>query len=109
MTRIIPRIKHLIRPILTYSYIPGSPFLKEDPSNHPFLQQIQYATAHNLSGYNFDDYDIVPLDNSPLTSNYFVPLGNSLNLGLTTQWIRRNGAVDSLLPTYLKYIDAIDR
>jgi LPS-assembly protein len=99
-----PRTKHLIRPLLTYSYIPPAPFLREDP-NHPFLQQIKNANTHGKAGYNFDDYDIVPLDNSPLTSNYFIPLGNSLNMGITSQWIRRHGALDSPMARYVKYID----
>lgn len=114
-----PRTKHLIRPLATYSYIPGSPFLR-DP-DHPFLNQIKYANSTTvpdpsapggfrshtpIPGYNFDSYDIVPRDNSPLTANYFLPLGNSLNLGVTTQWIRRNGAVDSPSASYEKFIEA---
>jgi hypothetical protein len=95
--------KHLIRPVLTYSYIP--PELQKENRDHPFLKQIQYANDHKFSGYNFDDYDIVPTDNSPLTSTYFTPLGHSLNIGFTTQWIRRNGSVESTTPSYLKYID----
>jgi hypothetical protein len=101
-----PRTKHLIRPLLTYSYIP---FKREAPEDHPFLKQINYATSQipPVSGYNFDDYDIVPLDNSPASTNYFIPLGNSLAMGLTTQWIRRTGAVDSLAtPSYLSFIEA---
>jgi lipopolysaccharide assembly outer membrane protein LptD (OstA) len=114
-----PRTKHLIRPLATYSYIPGAPFLREDPE-HPFLKQIANANSTTVvdkdgriigqhtpfSGYNFDDYDIVPRDNSPLTANYFLPLGNSLNLGVTTQWIRRYGAVDSPAASYSKFIEA---
>lgn len=114
-----PRTKHLIRPLATYSYIPGEPFLREDKT-HPFLRQIDNANSTTVlnqngteagkhtpfSGYNFDDYDIVPRDNSPLTANYFLPLGNSLNLGITTQWIRRQGALDSPTASYSKFIEA---
>lgn len=93
-----PRRKHLIRPILTYSYIPQK-LVHQDP--HPFLSQIQYAEDRGFTGYNFDNLDIVPIDSSPVTgTQYFVPLGNSLAYGLTTQLIERRGEVQDPLASY---------
>lgn len=93
-----PRRKHLIRPLLTYSYIPDS-LRHEDP--HPFLSQIEYAKANNAYGYNFDNLDIVPVERSPNdTDNYFVPLGHSLAYGVTTQLIERRGRVDDPTSSY---------
>ncbi len=83
----ITKLKHLIRPKLTYSVIP---VVNEDKS-HPFIQQID-----RLPGNNFDNNDIVPLSASQMSagnSNYFYPLGNSLSYGLTTQLIRKEGEV----------------
>ena len=92
----IPRTKHLIRPLLTYSYIP---YVREDntaeENRHPFLRQIKVHP-----GYNFDNNDIVPLDASPSNVNYFVPLGNSLAYGLTTQFIRRRGKLNDFGASY---------
>ena len=87
--REIPRAKHLIRPLLTYSLIPR--FGQQQDASHPFLQQIAYAQSQSvpINGYNFDDHDIVPIDYQPRSANYFVPLGHSLAYGLTTQWVRR--------------------
>jgi LPS-assembly protein len=92
----IPRTKHLIRPLLTYSLIP---FRNEDP-NHPFVAQIENSQARNLSGYNFDDYDIIPYDYNRTGANYFVPQGNSLAYGFTTQWIQRRGRAEVAMPSY---------
>lgn len=94
----VPRTKHLIRPILTYSYIPAR-FVRED-RNHPFLAQIRNAQAKGYSGYNFDDYDIVPIDSSPSSAQYFTPLGNSLAYGFTTQLIDRVGTLEDAAPGY---------
>ena len=93
----IPRVKHLIRPVLTYSYIP---FVREP--DHPFLKQIRQH-----EGYNFDNYDIVPLGSEPVAGkiNYFVPQGNSLTYGLTTQLIRRRGAEEALMPYYERSVE----
>lgn len=93
----IPKTKHLIRPLLTYSYIP---LVRVSNGNHPFLDQIQYAQTNQLSGYNFDDYDIVPISSSQSTANYFYPLGNSLAYGVTTQWIRRRYLPTSPVAVY---------
>jgi hypothetical protein len=82
-----PRLKHVIRPLLSYSLIP----LVNEDSRHPFLSQIQFARDNAITGLNFDNSDIVPLDSSLSASNYFIPLGNSLTYGLTTQLIRRMG------------------
>lgn len=82
----MPKIKHTLRPTLTYSYIPY--ILQPD---HPFLRQIDHR-----SGYNFDNSDIVPIDASKENLvNYFEPLGNSISYGLNTQVIRRIGAMDN--------------
>jgi lipopolysaccharide assembly outer membrane protein LptD (OstA) len=80
-----PKRKHLIRPLLTYSYIP---YVQDDP-NHPFVQQLAYANQHNLLGYNFDDHDIIPLTTVQSQATYFTPLGNSLTYGFKTQIIDR--------------------
>ncbi len=93
----IPRAKHLIRPLLTYSYIP---YIRENNS-HPFIQQIKQPGRNVfIPGYNFDDNDIVPYTYQPTSANYFVPFGNSLAYGFTTQWIRRKGAITSEMPSY---------
>jgi lipopolysaccharide assembly outer membrane protein LptD (OstA) len=95
----IPRTKHLIRPLLTYSYIPGFG-LVQNP-NHPFLKQIENAQNNNIYGYNFDNNDIVPITFSQNNANYFVPLGNSLAYGFSTQWIRkRMTAIPGLPASY---------
>lgn len=86
----IPRVKHLIRPTLLYSRIP----YRYEP-DHPFIDQVRYR-----SGYNFDNYDIVPFSTSPSLENYTIPLGHSLSYGLKTQVIRRRGELKSLNPTY---------
>ena len=80
-----PRRKSLIRPLLTYSYIP---YVQDDP-NHPFVQQMAYANSNNLLGYNFDDHDIIPLSTVQSQATYFTPLGNSLTYGFKTQIIDR--------------------
>ncbi len=100
-----PRAKHLIRPLLTYSRIPfvnESYSGKNDPGNtgHPFLKQMEYAQTNGFSGYNFDNYDIVPLDSSRTYSNYFLPQGNALSYGFTTQLIRRRESAVGGDPTY---------
>jgi len=91
----IPRVKHLIRPTLTYSYIP---YTREDP-NHPFLRQINYRPA-----YRFDNYDIVPITRTKDNVNYFVPLGNSLAYGFTSQLVRRRGK-QGVDPSYQRSIE----
>jgi LPS-assembly protein len=92
----IPRAKHLIRPLLTYSYIP---YIREDES-HPFVSQITNAQSRGIYGYNFDDYDIVPYGFNQSGANYFIPLGNSLAYGFTSQWIRRRSALFVDVPSY---------
>jgi lipopolysaccharide assembly outer membrane protein LptD (OstA) len=78
--------KHIIRPILTYSFIP---YLKDNP-NHPFVRQIQQLqNSFFTQGYNFDDYDIIAYGYQRTGANYFMPLGNSLAYGFTTQWIQK--------------------
>ncbi len=85
----IPRIKHLVRPELTYSYIPLR-WVREDKS-HPFISQMDYANKNGFYGYNFDSNDFVPSDNLPVKTGTtsFVPLGNSVTMGARTQVIRR--------------------
>ncbi|MCM2279360.1 MAG: LPS assembly protein LptD [Oligoflexia bacterium] len=103
-----PRVKHLIRPLLTYSYIPRSlvhPRSTGQGSAHPFVKQAE------RSGYYFDNQDFVPLDMSPSentsdpSSVYFVPLGNSLTMGLRTQVIQRRGGLDDPNATYAIPLD----
>jgi lipopolysaccharide assembly outer membrane protein LptD (OstA) len=81
-----PRRKHLIRPILTYSYIPS---IRDNPG-HPFTEQMAYAQSNNLLGYNFDDHDIIPLSTIQSQNTYFTPLGNSLTYGFKTQIMDRH-------------------
>jgi len=104
----IPRTKHLIRPILTYNLIP-TPFINNGSgskeNDHPFLRQIEYAQEKGFAGYNFDNYDIVPLDATKTYSNYFVPLGNSVTYGFTTQLVRRRGNVFVDMPSYQRSVE----
>jgi LPS-assembly protein len=79
--------KHFVRPRLTYSLIPSV----QDSGGHPFVRQIQYAQSRGLSGYNFDNLDIIPRDTARSYNNYFLPLGNALTLGLTSQLIGKRG------------------
>jgi len=76
----IPRVKHLIRPQLTYSRI----LTRNEDREHPFVQQVQ-----RREGYQFDSEDIVPLNSAESFQNYFSPLGHSLTYGVTTQLVRR--------------------
>lgn len=95
----IPKIKHLIRPLINYSFIPTG--LEYGDSSHPFLQQIQYAQANGITGYNFDNYDIVPRNATGTATNYFPPLGSSMTAGLTSQLVRRrNPKSDPEHPSY---------
>ena len=87
-----PKTKHLFRPMLTYSLIPNI----YESQGSPFINQINYSRGSGIPGYYFDDNDIVPIDRALNdTNNYFVPLGNSLAYGFTTQLIRRYGGIDS--------------
>ncbi|MFZ9596078.1 MAG: LPS-assembly protein LptD [Bdellovibrionia bacterium] len=97
-----PRAKHLIRPFLTYSFIP---LILETPSNHPFLEQMKSAQKQNKLGYNFDNHDIVPVTYSASNANYFIPLGNSLSYGFTTQWVRRKGKLELPQASYQRSIE----
>lgn len=87
-----PKSKHLIRPLLTYHLIPTSTI--HEPS-HPFISQMQYANSGTTGsfggwgGYQFDDDDVIPLDAPGTSSNYFMPEGNSISYGFTTQYIRK--------------------
>jgi hypothetical protein len=99
-----PRRKHLIRPLLTFSWIPEGT-VRDDP-RHPFdLQIAQMSSGNGRSGYTFDDNDIIPRDNSPSDVNYFVPQGKSIAYGFTTQLIQRQGADDSPSPGYLRLLE----
>ncbi|MBI4924688.1 MAG: LPS-assembly protein LptD [Bdellovibrio sp.] len=98
----VPKIKHLIRPFLTFNLIPHS---FENPVSHPFLEQISHAQAQGLSGYHFDSYDIVPIDSSQNYNTYFDPLGKSLTYAVNSQILRRVGDINNLSPTYHKMID----
>ncbi|MEW6057002.1 MAG: hypothetical protein AB1540_10345 [Bdellovibrionota bacterium] len=72
------RIKHSFRPSLIYSNIP---FVQED-QRHPFIQQLK------TGGYQFDQYDIVPVTSED--QRYFVPLGNSLSYRLGNKLILKS-------------------
>lgn len=96
-----PKTKHLIRPLLTYSYIP---YIESD-QNHPFLAQISHAQKNNINGYMFDNLDIVPVSYNQSNANYFIPIGHSLSYGVTTQWIRRRGALDLASPVYQNSVE----
>lgn len=97
----IPRVKHLIRPLLNYSLIP---LISQDAS-HPFIQQVNNGLAKGVPGYNFDNYDVIPYSFTPSSANYFWPLGHSLTYGATTQWIRRLGAVDNPSASYQSIVE----
>lgn len=91
---VFPKVKHLFRPLLTYSLIP----YRKDPS-HPFTNQIEYARKNGFTGYNFDNEDIVPLEANYNNTNYFPPQGNALSYGFTTQILRKrkvNGGVGAM-------------
>lgn len=92
----IPRVKHLIRPLLNYSLIP----LITQDDNHPFVRQINEGLKRGVPGYNFDNYDIIPYSFTPSSANYFWPLGHSLTYGMTMQWIRRLGKVEAASASY---------
>ncbi len=79
------RYRHAIRPTLTYSLIP----LIREETGHPFVEQMKYAQEAGFSGYNFDNYDIVPRDSTRSYNNYFLPLGNSLAFGVASQLYRK--------------------
>ncbi len=97
----IPRVKHLIRPLLAHSIIP---YVHEE-KGHPFLDQINYARDNSFSGFNFDNNDIVPLDTSTDYNNYFVPIGHSLTYGLVTQLIRRKGPMKEDAAGYQRTVE----
>ena len=78
-----------IRPFLTYSNIPDWGIIQS--SDHPFVQQVQNVGG---AGLYFDDSDIVPQKTIQNLDNYFLPLGNSLTYGLTTQLFRREKQAD---------------
>jgi LPS-assembly protein len=80
----IPKIKHVIRPLINYSVIPY-----RDSPRHPFTDQMAYAQRNGFTGYNFDDQDIVPLDSTLNNANYFAPEGDAISYGFTTQMIRK--------------------
>lgn len=79
-----PKVKHLVRPTLKYSFIPYS----HEPL-HPFTNQIKYANNNNFTGYQFDNNDIVPLDSNFTNANYFAPEGNAITYGFNTALIRK--------------------
>ena len=95
------KVKHLIRPLFTYSMIP----YVHQPGDHPFIEQMNYASNNSFTGYNFDNEDIVPVDSSGTNSNYFTPQGNALAYGFTTQLIRRRSPLASLSPSYQRSVE----
>ena len=86
----IPRLKHIVRPRLTWSRIP----LRDEDATHPFLKQLAYAESNLFSGFQFDSDDIVPYGTTGDSNVYFVPQGHSLGFDITSQLIRRKGRLD---------------
>jgi len=82
--------KNTIRPVLTYSNIPGFGQFQSN-SGHPFLAQVN----NQYPGEYFDNSDIVPITTTHDLNNYIVPLGNSLTYGLTTQVFARRQHKDA--------------
>ena len=80
----VPRVKSVIRPLLSYSLIP----YRYTP-NHPFTNQIAYADQNGFTGYQLDNRDIIPLDTNSTSSNYFAPEGNAVSYGMNTALIRK--------------------
>lgn len=95
-----PLTKHLIRPFLTYSLIPDA-WVHQD-QDHPFYRQVHRGPDGSVVvGNYFDSVDIVPLDVTQNTVNYYLPLGNTLSYGVTTQLIQRRGRLEAENATYL--------
>ena len=97
----IPRVKHLIRPRITWSRIP----IRNEDSSHPFIRQLKYAESNLFSGYQFDSDDIVPYGTTGDANVYFIPQGHSLGFELTSQLIRRKGAIDNPAATYQRSLE----
>ena len=96
----IPRIKHMIRPILSYSWIPQFSIFS-NRSNHGFIAQVESPYQ-----YVFDTRDVVPLSTQKSLVNYFVPQGHSLSYGVRSELIRRKGKMKSKEnPTYQKVVE----
>lgn len=108
---LIPRIKHLFRPMFSYNVIPPGTLVS--PETHPFVQQVENTrirastgeTIGPVSSYVFDNYDIIPFDVVRNFQSVQIPLGHSLSYGFVTQWIRRNGHLDMLQPSYEKMVE----
>ncbi len=98
-----PKMKHLIRPILSYSLIP----YRREP-NHPFISQLGYAQNNGFTGYQFDNYDIVPLDSNFTNANYFAPQGNSISYGFNSQLIRKQSTPGGTKYATGQYVRSLD-
>ncbi len=85
-------VKHKIRPSLQYSVIP---FIHSD-DDHPFNKQI------TKSGYQFDQYDIVPVTND--NQVYFTPLGHSITAQLGNKFILKSSENEEA-KKYRKVVD----
>lgn len=97
----VPRAKHLVRPLLTYSYIPTV----QGDTHHPFLKQIQIGQQAGWGGYFFDQQDLVPREGRDQGVQYLDPVGHALAYGLTQQWIQRRGRVEQDDPLYRTVLD----
>ena len=95
-----PKLKHLIRPDITFSYIP--PTMVHYESGAAFNQAINHSIQDGFGGAYFDNNDIIPIDASPGQANYFYPEGKAVAAGFTTQLIQRRGAVDAPKPVYVE-------
>jgi LPS-assembly protein len=85
-----PRVKHLIRPFVGYSYIPTAGALYQVDPTHPFSQQIARSQY-----YSFDSSDLIPLSASGNSDAYLLPEGSALTYGVSTRLIRRVGALNA--------------
>ena len=90
--------RHTIRPTLTYSVIPDWGIIQS--GEHPFERQVQ---SQGSAGKYFDDSDIVPKKTIQNLDNYFVPLGNSLTYGLTTQVFKREKQKDGSTNVFRRF------
>jgi LPS-assembly protein len=86
----IPRVKHIIRPRLTWSKIP----LRNEDATHPFIRQLNYAESNGFSGFQFDSDDTVPFGTTGDANVYFIPQGHSIGFDFNSQLIQRLGALD---------------
>lgn len=103
-----PRVKHLLRPLFTYNFIPTV----QSPASHPFIDQIEKQRTKSdgtlvgpISSYVFDNNDFIPFNVTRNFQSFQIPLGNSLTYGFVTQVIRRNGHLAQSSASYEKLFE----